>query len=145
MSGRTPGGLAGSRPGPISHLRPSQSIRWQSATVLRAVPPNVTSTLKSTQATTKSVPTLPLINPITGVAVMLSNGEPPEATPARASSPVTDVTPDQEPAVGPPGAAHSRMTARAPDPDADRIAAASILANCANAPTSVRPYPVATP
>jgi hypothetical protein len=54
-------------------------------------------------------------------------------------------TPDQELVVGPPGTAQAAITARTPGIVPDCIAAWSIAASCAIAPSTVCGQPVATP
>ena len=87
-------------------------MRWQSAaaTCWGWAPGRVTVMMKSTQGTTKSDPTVPLMNPIFGstpiVMPFCASADSP-AEPNRVASPFT---PDQDSGVGPPGAAQWVMT-----------------------------------
>src|SRR3954463_3669176 len=80
-----------------------------------------------------------------GVKTMASSGEPPPDSPAPPSTVRIAWTPDQLEVVGPPGTAHSLITARAPSIDPDCIAVWSMAASWASAPSGVCGNPVGTP
>src|SRR4051794_32460114 len=90
--------------------------------------------LRSTQATTKSGPMLPLMRPIAGVARMLSSCDSDPGALMLSRRPAIAFTRDQVLWVGPPGEAQDRMTARTPGMDAEQKAVTSMAASWASAP-----------